>query len=247
MPKFAKYSKNDTHSYVLGPFPALELLRYRPQQAMALLLHPEADRNEGALKLKEAFDRRGLYTEVAPKALARIGAPENCYAAAVFKKYTCALSSEESHVVLHNISDMGNLGTILRTCLGLGIANVALISPSADVFDPRVIRASMGAVFGMNICYYETFDTYADAFPQHEKYYFRLQNAQPLYMQKPSGLCSLVFGNEGAGLPDDLLLREHGVTISQSDAIDSLNLSVAAGIGISYFSHALGWIKEAEK
>lgn len=242
MPKFSKYSKNDPYSYVLGPFPSLELLRYRPEQAVALLLHADADRNEGAMKLRDAFAQQNLYTEIAPKALARIGAPDNCYAVAVFKKYTCELSGDASHVVLHNISDMGNLGTILRTCLGLGIRNVALISPSADVFDPRVIRASMGAVFGLNICYYQSFDAYADAFPTHEKYYFRLQNAKSLYSYSPSGLCSLVFGNEGAGLPPELLTCDHGVTIEQSKAIDSLNLSVAAGIGISYFSHALKWI-----
>lgn len=47
------------------------------------------------------------------------------------------------HVVLHNPSDVGNVGTILRSALGFGFRDVAIIRPGVDPFDPRVLRASM--------------------------------------------------------------------------------------------------------
>ena len=55
---------------------------------------------------------------------------------------------------------MGNMGTIIRTCVGFGIKNLAVIEPAVDIFNPKVVRASMGAVFHVNICRYDSFDTY---------------------------------------------------------------------------------------
>ena len=54
---------------------------------------------------------------------------------------------DANHVVLVNPGDMGNMGTIIRTMLGFNYSNLAIIKPGVDVFDPRVIRASMGALF----------------------------------------------------------------------------------------------------
>ena len=55
---------------------------------------------------------------------------------------------------------MGNLGTIIRSSLGFGIKNIALIGNNIDYLDPKVIRASMGAIFKMNIVRFETLEDY---------------------------------------------------------------------------------------
>ena len=61
-----------------------------------------------------------------------------------------------------NPSDMGNMGTIIRTGIGFGIRNLAIVEPAVDVFNPRVVRASMGSLFQMNFRYYDSFETYRD-------------------------------------------------------------------------------------
>lgn len=65
-----------------------------------------------------------------------------------------------AHVVLHHISDAGNLGTILRSALGFGYKDIAIIRPATDPFDPHTVRASMGAIFSLRIREYETMDEY---------------------------------------------------------------------------------------
>ena len=55
------------------------------------------------------------------------------------------------HVVLVNPADMGNLGTVARTMAGFGFGELAVVTPAADVFHPKTVRASMGALFRLNV------------------------------------------------------------------------------------------------
>lgn len=74
-------------------------------------------------------------------------------------------------------------------------------------------------------------------YPDHELYMFRLRNADVLQnlSETGKGPVSLVFGNEASGLPKELESVGHGVRIDHSSDIDSLNLSVAASIGMYAF------------
>ncbi len=75
----------------------------------------------------------------------RVSGKENCFAAAVVTKEGDApRANAPRHLVLHQPSDAGNAGTILRTALGFGFQDIAIIPPAVDIYDPRVIRASMG-------------------------------------------------------------------------------------------------------
>ena len=69
---------------------------------------------------------------------------------------------------------MGNLGTIIRTMAGFGFANLVLIRPAADVFDPKTVRASVGTVFRLSFEYFDTFNDYRGR-----------PNAQPLSVHDP--------------------------------------------------------------
>ncbi len=239
MPRYGKYDRRSDISYACGAFPSLELIERRPDQVRALLLSSDSGMNSGAVKLKEICLKRGVYVETAPKAIERICGKENCSAVTVFRKYECSLAEKVPHIVLHNISDAGNLGTIMRTALGFGFRNVAVIKPCVDIFSPQVVRASMGALFALNVRAYESFDVYEREHTAHKKYYFRLKNAVALHEAAVEGTPSLVFGNESAGLPEELLSRDTGVCIRHGSEIDSLNLAVAAGIGMAHFSQRL--------
>ena len=239
MPKFTKYDKDGDTGYACGLFPSIELAKRRPGAVRALLIQPGTRETEGFARLAGLLPA-DIYIEEAPRAIERISGKESCRVIAVFEKYGQALDASRPHIVLHNISDMGNLGAIARTCLGFDYDQAALIRPCADPFDPRCVRASMGALFGVNIALFDSYEAYESLFPKHTPYFFRLTNARDLFTVKPTGLPALVFGNEGAGLPEPLCARGTGVRIPHNQQIDSLNLAVAVGIGVSYFAAAIG-------
>ena len=239
MPKYQKYDRGGDVAYACGVFPCMELYQQRPNDIRALLIKPDSYKSEGVKKLIDECRAKGIRIEEAPKAMERISGKENCYAIFAFSKYACRLNADRPHLVLHNISDMGNFGTIVRTCLGFGFKDIALIRPCVDMFDPKAVRASMGAVFSVDIQYFDNFDDYRKLYPDHSTYFFRLRNAASIFETEVSGLPALVFGNEGSGLPKELEIPDTGVIIPHSDKIDSLNLSVAVGIGTSYFAQKL--------
>ena len=119
MPKYGPYDKNDDHTYALGVFPSMELLKSRPESVRCLLVDPAGYRNAGVAKLIEACRARRIPVEEAPRAVERISGKENAWCVTVLGKYACRLDPLRSHVVLHNPSDVGNVGTILRSALAL--------------------------------------------------------------------------------------------------------------------------------
>lgn len=241
MPSLQAYDAKLDYSYAPGVFPAMECLLNRPETVRRLLVHSQSQESEGVQKLAALCDARHIRVEVADKALARISGKENCFAAAVFEKRQGVLSPDGSQVVLHNPADFGNMGTILRTCLGFGVNSLAIIRPAADVFDPRVVRASMGALFSLSVKVYDRFEDYRGEFPRHTLYPFMLDGSTPLAQAaaQPRMPFALVFGNEGRGLPPAFSQLGQAVRIPHSGRIDSLNLSIAAAIGIYAFTNAM--------
>ena len=180
---------------------------------------------------------RRIRVETADRALSRISGKENCFAAAVFSKFRDEPDPAASHVLLHQPGDSGNVGTIFRTALGFGIRDVILIRPCVDLFDPKTVRASMGSLFSLRVRVYDSFEEYRTDFPERALYPFMLDASVPLReIREIPEQYSLVFGNEGSGLPAEFASMGQAVRIESNDKVDSLNLAVAAGIGIYYFS-----------
>ena len=238
MGKLESYDKSLDYSYAPGIFPATECLHNAPERCLRLLLSSASEKSEGAQKLRAQAEAAGIRVEIADRALERISKKENCFAAMVYKKAEGVFDADSPHVVLHHPSDSGNMGTILRTALGFGLRNIAIIRPAVDSDDPRVTRASMGAAFSLNIRHFDTFEAYRAEFPERQLFPFMLTGAVPLdeAVRKVSGPFSLVFGNEASGLPD--VFAEYGTStlIPHSAKIDSLNLAIAAGIGMYAFT-----------
>ncbi len=239
MPSLSPYRSDLDYAYAPGMFPAMECLLHRPDLARRVLLHTKAAGTEGAQRLIELAGKCHVRVEEADRALGRISGKENCFAAAVFEKFDDLLDAQKPHVVLHNPSDCGNVGTILRTSLGFGVEDVALIRPCVDVFDPRVVRASMGSMFQLRIHVYDTFDQYRQAYPEHMLYPFMLDGSKSLpdvLAGEVPARWALIFGNEGSGLPAEFAAMGQPVRIPSNERIDSLNLSIAAAIGVYGFT-----------
>ena len=124
----------------------------------------------------------------------------------------------------------------MRAMLGFGYKDLVIIKPAVDVFDPKVIRASMGAIFHLNIAFYDTFEDYHTQFSKREFYPFMLKGAQNIHQVKSIKPYSLIFGNESHGLDDHYLNYGQSVFIPHSEDIDSLNLSMALTIALFHFS-----------
>ena len=239
MAKLEAYDKSLDYSYAPGIFPATECLKNAPKRCLRLLLSSASEKSGGAAKLRAQAEENGVRVEIADRALERISKKENCFAAMVYKKQEGVFDPHAPHIVLVNPSDSGNLGTILRTALGFGLTNIAIIRPAVDSDDPRVTRASMGAAFSLHVRHFDSFDDYRAEFPDRQLFPFMLTGAVPLSeaVKKVSGDFALVFGNEATGLPD--VFAQYGVStlIPHSTKIDSLNLAIAAGIGMYAFTH----------
>jgi TrmH family RNA methyltransferase len=162
---------------------------------------------------------------------------EDTYFVGVFSKYESKLKSGESIVLLYHPSDLGNLGTIMRTCLGFGIKNVAIIEPATDIFDPKVIRSSMGALFSLNFMHFREIEEFKEYYDQ-PMYILDIKGEKDISSVKFEKPCTLVFGNEGKGVEDKVLSLGTPVRISHRDDIDSLNLAVSVGIALYAYSES---------
>lgn len=238
MGKLEAYDKALDYSYAPGIFPATECLNHARERCMRLLLSTQSEGSQGAERLREAAQSAGVRVEIADRALERISKKENCFAAMVYRKQEGVFDAVAPHVVLHHPSDSGNLGTILRTALGFGLTNIAIIRPAVDSDDPRVTRASMGAAFSLNVRHFASFEEYRAQYPERQLFPFMLTGAAPLSeaVKRVAGPFSLVFGNEASGLPDEFAKLGISTLIPHSAQIDSLNLAIAAGIGMYAFT-----------
>jgi TrmH family RNA methyltransferase len=135
-------------------------------------------------------------------------------------------------VVLDRISDPGNLGTFFRTALWFGVRDFVLDERTADPFNEKAVRASMGAVGGVRI--HRSGDIVRTLHAIRENGCALIAadpRGKPVQSFGFPGKCALIFGNEAHGLaPSILALADHRVCIPGSGPVDSLNVTVAGGI-----------------
>lgn len=233
--RLEKYNKDKEYSYTFGAFPTFELVKNRTKQVHAVLVHSKLKVSEDIQKLFELCKEQGIEVLQDDKTISRVTDKENCFVVGVFKKYDCK-STQNNRVVLVNPSDMGNMGTIMRTMLGFGVNELIVVRPCVDVFNPKVVRASMGALFSLNIVEVDSVQDYLKM-SKNKKYFFMLNGKQTLGEFLPTKYkFDLVFGNEASGLPDELLDEDESVVIRHSKNIDSLNLPISVGIALYEFS-----------
>lgn len=133
-------------------------------------------------------------------------------------------------VMLEDVQDPGNLGSILRSCAASSVTQIFLSKQSVNAWSPRALRAAMGAHFSVEI--YERVDliALAGAYPGRV-IVTQMQAAKTVFSIDLSGKIALVFGNEGAGVSNALLHCAHQtIAIPMSAATQSLNVAAAAAV-----------------
>lgn len=234
--KLTRYKRESSYSYTLGATLTYELLKTHPELIQRVFLRPNIKHGNDLEQIIAALKQRHIEIIESTKAFNILNAKSNCLLIAEFQKPDTQLdySTDNPHIVLVNPSDAGNLGTIMRSAVGFGYQNLAIILPSVDPYDPKTIRASMGAVFHLNIQTFESFQAYQNPFTTRTYYAFMLDSAaKRLTDVNPiSKNYSLIFGNEASGLPSEFATFATPIFIPQNQKIDSLNLSVAASIAM---------------
>lgn len=230
------YKKEMDYSYSFGAFPTFELVKARPESVIKVLVSPDYHEEGGESLLSLCADK-GVEVEQNGRLVTRLARKENCFVIGVFKKYVCKIDGKKSHIALVNPGNMGNMGTIIRTMLGFGIEDLALLEGGVDIADPKVVRASMGAIFRIRYQRFDSMEEYLSQFGGRDIYTFMLNGETPLdKISRGSVPFSLVFGNEATGLSDKYHELGQSVVIRHSGDIDSLNLSIAAGMAIYEFT-----------
>lgn len=136
-------------------------------------------------------------------------------------------------VVLDGVQDPGNVGTIIRTADAAGLDGVLLSTQCADVFSPKVLRATMGSIFRMNLR--TTDDLPGELTKLREKGYSILSSqldGTPFYeREKVAEQFALIIGNEGNGVSEQVQqTATHRVRLPMRGGAESLNAAIAAAI-----------------
>lgn len=148
------------------------------------------------------------------------------------KKNLYRINKQGTYAGLENIQDPSNLGTILRTAEALGIDGVIMSGDCCDIYSPKVVRGSMGAVFRVPFVIRDDFCDYVKELADEgiAVYGSTPRDAEDITKVRFNGGVMLI-GNEGSGLSDDVLsactLR---VKIPMGGRAESLNAAVAAGL-----------------
>ena len=137
-------------------------------------------------------------------------------------------------VLLENIQDPGNIGTIIRTAEGAGVAGIIMSNDCVDIYNPKVIRSTMGSIYRMQFAYTDSIvscidtckkkgiATYACALDRNAKSYDEFD------YKKAS---AFIIGNEGNGLKEESIkAADNTCFIPMLGKVESLNASVAASI-----------------
>jgi TrmH family RNA methyltransferase len=232
IPKIKRYQKKFDYSYSFGTFPTIDLIKYRRDSVYKVLIQSQTDESSGIQEIRELCEKHNIPLEIADRGIEKIATKGNTFVVGVFDKYECELEMDGNHLVLVEPRNMGNLGTMIRTMLGFGYKDLAIIKPATDIFDPKVVRSTMGAVFQINFKYFNTFEEYISACPNQNLYPFMLDGAKKITEVDFIAPVSIVQGNESKGLSSEYKDIGQSVYIPHNDNIDSLNLSVATGIGL---------------
>ena len=136
------------------------------------------------------------------------------------------------YVVLDGVQDPGNVGTILRTADAFGADGLFLVNGCADLYNPKTVRATMGAVFRCPVwsCGSEALQTLlaASGLPL---YGAALRSDTADVREVDYSRCALAIGSEGRGLSPELLgICTRTVRIPMREHCESLNAAVAAAV-----------------
>ncbi len=136
-------------------------------------------------------------------------------------------------IVLDNLQDPGNLGTIVRTAEGAGVDAVFMSKDCVDIYNPKTIRSTMGSIYRMPTIYIEDILLLLEKFKEKgiQSYAAHLDGKNDYDKENYQSGTAILIGNEGNGLRDEVAKKaDIRVLIPMQGQVESLNAAVAASI-----------------
>lgn len=162
-----KYSFDKDYTYVLGIALVIDALKYIPNEIQRVYLSSNATLNKEYNKLISLCKDKNVDYVVDDKVINHLSNKENCYGLAIINKYKTNVN-DDRHIILKDFNDEGEIGTIIRTMASFDYKNLIFINCDIDIYDPMVIRSSMGGYFYVNKEFFNSLDQYYDKY--HREY-----------------------------------------------------------------------------
>ena len=171
-----------------------------------------------------------LVTEEIIKKVSFSQSPQNIVGVCKMKESNVLKGSR--YLILDNIQDPGNLGTLIRTALGFGIDTIVASLDTVDIYNDKVIRSSQGAVFNVNYVKGDLKEIIGKLKLSGVKVIgTSLKSSVPLEKVDCSENFAIILGNEGNGVRDEVLnLTDVNVRIKIDSKLESLNVAIAGAI-----------------
>lgn len=184
-----------------------------------------------AVRVDEKSLKKASYLQTATQALALV---------AIKDAEISLPKADELVLALDHIQDPGNLGTIIRSALWFGVKTIYCSNDTVDVYNPKVVQATMGALFRVNVVYTDLDMLIEEAKKQNLPLIGTQLNGTNLYQEQLPEGGILLMGNESKGLSENLSKHlDYSLLIpsfpAETRQMESLNVSVATALVLAEF------------
>lgn len=140
-------------------------------------------------------------------------------------------------LILDNLQDPGNIGTLIRSSLGFNMSSVILSNDSVDIYNDKLIRSTQGAIFQINVVCCDIKVVIDELKKKGIKVYgTSLSNGKPLGKFEKVEKYAIVLGNEGNGVREEILkMCDDNIFIEMDRRLESLNVAISGAIIMHYF------------
>lgn len=188
---------------------------------------------EDAKRLADISEKSYLISEDIADRLSETQSTQGIFAVCKMKNEDVKIDLNGKYIALDNVQDPGNLGTVIRTADALGIDGI-ITGGGCDVFNPKVLRSSMGSVLRMKIKHSQSLALFLDNLRKSGMSVYGTSpdsNAEKITDVDFSDGCVCVIGNEANGITDDVRSScSEIITIPMQGRAESLNASIAAAV-----------------
>ena len=221
-----KFRDSNQQFIIEGPKMIAEAIQYAPDCLQKIY---------GTESVQEQLPEHVEFEEIDTKALGQISTlkhPQKQVAVCTYlPQHT---TRPDFYIALDTIQDPGNLGTILRLASWFGVEHIIASKGTVDCYNPKVVQASMGAIFNVNIEYVDLKEEFENT---NLPLFGSLLEGENIYTKNIQKKGILVMGNEGNGISSDLLpLITDPITIPKFGKGESLNVAMATSVFLSEFS-----------
>lgn len=211
----------------------IKFLDYETYSPSILIIREDILENKTYMKKIEKANCKKLYLN--EKVFSELSSQENSQGLIILydKKDYDLEKVEEDIVILDDISDPGNMGTIIRICDATNFKTLVLTKGTVDCYNEKVIRATMGSILNINIFYAERENIIKFLKAKKYKIFATHLNEKSIsYTEmKLENKNAFIFGNEGNGVGEDFIQKaETKVIIPILTKTESLNVGVATGV-----------------